>query len=187
MRSSPARCCRSFPADNTARSARGTRSDCGWWSSSSPAFRSSAMSPTEFSASATARSRPALIGGAYSSTAVTQALAQRLGSDSKARRRTGRHRASRRPSCTCGPGPDRDPCDARAVPIAVLLAPAMSSPGLPASGSIERHPATTGRRRPATRSPCCPRSASSPSSQLPPLPQNGPRGASGRAALPFSC
>ena len=38
----------------------------------------------------------ALIGGAYSSTAVTQSLAQRLGSDEARRRRAGRNRAGQR-------------------------------------------------------------------------------------------
>ena len=57
-RSSPARCCRSCPAASMGRSARGIRRSCGWWWSSSPASRSSAMSPTASSASATAPSPP---------------------------------------------------------------------------------------------------------------------------------
>ena len=42
----------------TARSARGTRRSCGWWSCWSPASRSSAMSPTASSASGTGPSPP---------------------------------------------------------------------------------------------------------------------------------
>ena len=43
----------------------------------------------------------ALIGGAYSSTAVTQSLVAAARKRKARRRGTGRHRASRRPSCTC--------------------------------------------------------------------------------------
>ena len=51
MLSSPARSSPSSPTAIMARSARGTRRSCGWSWCSSPAFRSSAISPTGSSAS----------------------------------------------------------------------------------------------------------------------------------------
>ena len=121
------------------------------------------MSPTASSASATGPSPPALIGGAYSSTAVTQSLAQRLGSE---------QRAGAEPAGI-----------ALATAVMYLRVPLLigdlRDAGVPA---VRDHSPAGGDRRlgrrllalphgaqmrraeprPATRSPCCRRSASSP-------------------------
>ena len=57
----------------------------------------------------------ALIGGAYSSTAVTQSLAQRLGSEGARRRRAGGNRACHRGHVPARAAARRDPRDARAA------------------------------------------------------------------------
>ena len=57
----------------------------------------------------------ALIGGAYSSTAVTQSLAQRLGSESQGRRRKCRDRACHRGHVPARPAADRRARDTRAA------------------------------------------------------------------------
>ena len=103
----------------------------------------------------------AIIGGAYSSTAVTQSLAQRLGSERGRRRRAGRHRARQR-----GHVPARAWSSSRSSPAGVLVdfaliiaAGAAGRPRRPAGGFTARRRATRGRRRRATRSRWCRRSA----------------------------
>ena len=101
----------------------------------------------------------ALIGGAYSSTAVTQSLAQRLGSKE------------------AGGAEPAGIALASAVmylrvivlvamlatrmlwPFVIVIARRWSSPGWPAGGSTARRRAPRGRARPATRSPWFRRSA----------------------------
>ena len=107
----------------------------------------------------------ALIGGAYSSTAVTQSLAQRLGSEKQARAETCRHRACYRGHVFARAGPDRCLRDARPASVRVLLLPAVVVAwGAGLLALPEGAEAASARRRPVTRSRFCRRSASSSSS-----------------------
>ena len=131
----------------------------------------------------------ALIGGAYSSTAVTQSLAQRLGSEERGRRRARRNRA-----CNRGHVPARVRCSSAVFATRVLPAvrdhcccPPSSSPGPRVCGSIARRRNPMRRARRATRSRSCPRSASSRSSPWPRSPRHGPQGGSARAGSPCCC
>ena len=119
----------------------------------------------------------ALIGGAYSSTAVTQSLAQRLGSEEPGRRRARGNRACNRGHVPARAGADRR-CSrrARCPRSRIMLLPARRRRlgrgllALPHGAEIAmRQP------RPAIRSRSCPRSALSLSSPWPRSPRPGPR------------